>query len=100
MEKRSRRPLIDDNGEARAPTAAEWKWVIRAVDFPDFEAASAFAEKRERFLRAAEEAGIARKTFLPFAPGKPGFIERAIAALDSAARAGRKSALAGRHAAE
>lgn len=92
MEQRPKRPLIDDDGEARAPTKEEWKWAVSATDFPDFDATAVFVEERELFLRAAAKAGIARKSFLSFEPNKPGFIERATAALEAAARAGRHAA--------
>lgn len=73
-------------------TEEQWKWAVHAVDFPDFDATSIFVEERELFLRAAAKAGIARETFLSFAPNKPGFIQRATDALEAAARAGRHAA--------
>ena len=92
MAYREKRPLIDDDGEARSLTRAEAKWLVRAADFSGFEATMAFMDERSAFLRAAEQAGIARETFLPFSPNKPGFIERATAALEAAARAGGHAA--------
>ncbi len=92
MEQRPKRPLIDDDGEARSLTRQEAKWLVRATDFPDFDATAIFLEERELFLRAAAKAGIERKSFLSFDPNKPGFIERATAALETAARAGRHAA--------
>ena len=92
MEHRARRPLIDADGEARLPTKEEWKWAVSATDFPDFMSAARFVEERTLFLHAAEQAGIARASFLSFEPNKPGFIERATAALEAAARTGRHAA--------
>ncbi len=67
-------------------------WAVRAIDFPDFNSSHAFLTEREAFLRDAEEAGIARAAFLSLDPNKPGFIQRATAALEAAARAGRHAA--------
>jgi hypothetical protein len=92
MAHRVKQPLIDADGEARTPTKEEWNWAVNATDFPNFMTAAKFVDERALFLHAAEQAGIARETFLPFAPNKPGFIERATAALESAARAGRHAA--------
>jgi hypothetical protein len=96
MGKAKNTPLIDDDGEARTPTAAEWQWFVHAPDFGSTEDVMAFLETRRAFLQAAEDAGFVRETFLPFDPNKPGFIERAEAALETLVARSR----AARHAAE
>ena len=73
-------------------TDEQWKWMVRGADFSGFEATHAFLRDREAFLDEAEAAGIPREAFLSLDPNKPGFIERATAALEAAARAGRHAA--------
>jgi hypothetical protein len=92
MKKRAATPMTDDEGEARPLTAAERKWTVFAGHFPDFETTMAFMTERETFLRAAEDAGVPRTAFLGLQPNKPGFIERATAAMLAIAKAGRHAA--------
>lgn len=75
-------------------------WAVRAQDFGgDHMASHAFLVSREAFFRSAEAAGMTRESFLPFAPTKPGFFERATAALEAVLDA-MKHADQAKHAAE
>lgn len=85
-------PLIDDDGEARTPTAEEWRWAVRAKDFAGFEEMSQFMTARAEFLRSADALGIDRDVFFAFSPNKPGFIERATAAFDTLVKQNRHAA--------
>jgi hypothetical protein len=81
MAQRKRRPLTDDDGEARTPTREEWAWFVSNADFDgDMTRVHDFLIRRAEILRAAETLGIPREVFLPFAPTKPGFEERIAAA--------------------
>jgi hypothetical protein len=73
-------------------TEEDFLWAVSGIDFGGFAATHAFLEERGNFLREAEAAGIPRASFLGLEPRKPGFIERATAALEAAARAGRHAA--------
>lgn len=81
MAQRKQRPLIDDDGEARAPTRAEWAWFVTVTDFGgDIDRVHEFLIRRSEIMRAAAALGIPKEVFLPFAPTKPGFEERITAA--------------------
>ena len=91
------KPINDDDfgtpdEESPEITEEQMLWAVRAKDFPNFDASHTFLIDRETFLREAEAAGISRSAFLSLDPNKPGFIERATAALEAAARAGRHAA--------
>ena len=92
MAKTVRIPLIDDNDEVRDLTDEEWLWVVSGKDHGGFEAVSEFLTARSRFLKVAEEAGFEREFFLAFQPSKPGFVERAVAAMDSVLKKVRHAA--------
>lgn len=70
-------------------TSEDSRWSVAAQDFGgDILAVTAFLKSREAFLRAAEEAGIPRATFLPFEPNRPGFEDRAKALMKLPAAVG------------
>jgi hypothetical protein len=85
-------PLIDDDGEARTPTAEEWRWAVRAKDFEGFDGPHKFLTARAAFLRKADALGIDRDVFMAFEPNKPGFIERATEAFDTLVKSTRHAA--------
>lgn len=85
-------PLTDEDGECRELTAEDFLWAVRSQDFDGQDASLAFLHEREAFFKIAESLGIERETFLPFAPSKPGFIERATAAMDALAKFGKHAA--------
>jgi hypothetical protein len=78
-------PLTNDDGDVREMTDDDWVWFVRTEDFGDVVAVHQFLEKREVFLRDAEVVGLEREAFLPYEPSKPGFIERATAAIEKLA---------------
>ena len=87
MAQKPQTPLIDNEGEARTPTAEEWLWSIRTQDFGgDTFAVRDFALRREEIVRAAEAAGIPRAAFLHLAPNKPGFEGRVAEAFGAVVR--------------
>ena len=73
-------------------TEADFLWAVDEQDFPDHAASHAFLLRREVFLRAAASVGLSREGFLPFLPNKPGFVERAIGALDKVLEFARHAA--------
>ena len=77
------KPLIDRDGAARTPTDEEWLWAVASEDFASPLEIHDFLMKRKAFLRAAAAVGIERAAFLSMQPGKPGFLDRAIAALET-----------------
>jgi hypothetical protein len=79
----------DDSPEWRED---DFLWAVRGADFPDIAAVTDFLRAREAFLRQAEALGLARSALLPFEPTKPGFIERATAALAAIAEHGKHAA--------
>ena len=83
MAKTARTPVINEHDEVRDLTADERLWVVRNSDFESFEAAMAFIDSRKDFLDVAESMGLARGIFAAFQPSKPGFVERAVAAMES-----------------
>jgi hypothetical protein len=85
-------PLISEDGEARTPTAEEWRWAVRAIDFSGFKEMNKFMTDRRNFLREAQALGFEPETFLAFRPGKPGFIERATEAIDALVKKTRHAA--------
>lgn len=70
----------------------DFLWAVRGSDFPSQSALVEFLRLREEFLRQAEALGLARAALLPFEPSKPGFIERATAALAAIAEHGKHAA--------
>jgi hypothetical protein len=89
---RSKTPLISEDGEARTPTAEEWRWAVRASDFGGFDEMNTFMTDRRKFLFEADALGIDREVFLAFSPNKPGFIERATKAFDTLVKQTRHAA--------
>jgi hypothetical protein len=85
MAYKDRPPLTNDDGDVREMTDDDWVWFVRTEDFGDVVAVHQFLEKREVFLRDAEVVGLEREAFLPYEPSKPGFIERATAAIEKLA---------------
>jgi hypothetical protein len=69
----------DENPEWTEET---FRWAVHNKDFGGFEGALTFLRAREEFLRDAKSVGLERNAFLPFEPTKPGFVERAQAALE------------------
>ena len=93
MARRKHNPLIDEDGEARTPTAEEWAWSVKTQDFGgDTFQVLAFLKRRAEFLHDAEARGIDRAAFLPLSPGKPGFLERAAEMLEGLAKSARHAA--------
>lgn len=93
MARRKYTPLIDEDGEARTPTAEEWAWSVRTEDFDgDTFKVVAFLRRRAEFLNDVEVRGIDRSIFLPLSPGKPGFLERAADFLEDLAKSARHAA--------
>jgi hypothetical protein len=92
MEYKDLPPLTDADGEAREMTAEDLQWGVWAKDFEGWDGSQKFLTAREAFFREAALLGIAREAFLPFAPNKPGFIERATEALDALAKKNRHAA--------
>ena len=82
MGKAANKPLIDAEGEARAPTAEEWHWAVRGEDFSSALEVHGFLMRRKEFLLSAAAAGIDSSAFRGLQPGKPGFIGRAVAAME------------------
>jgi len=85
-------PISNEEGDVRDLTDEEWLWAVSSKDHGGFEGTSEFLRSRSRFLKAAEEAGFERAFFLPFEPSKPGFEERALAALESFLKKARHAA--------
>jgi hypothetical protein len=86
-------PLIDEDGEARTPTAEEWAWSVRTEDFGgNTLQVVEFLKRRAEFLHSAEAQGIGRSVFLPLGPGKPGFLDRAADFLEDLAKSARHAA--------
>lgn len=93
MARRKYTPLIDEDGQARTPTADEWAWSVRTEDFGgDTFHVLEFLRRRAEFLHDAEARGIDRTVFLPLAPGKPGFLDRAAEMLETLAKSARHAA--------
>jgi hypothetical protein len=93
MARRKYTPLIDDDGEARTPTADEWAWSVRTEDFDgDTLKVVEFLKRRAEFLHNVEARGMDRAIFLPLSPGKPGFLERAAEMLEDLAKSARHAA--------
>jgi hypothetical protein len=93
MGRKPKTPLIDADGEVRRlPTPEEERWMVRGADFGDFDGVRKFLQERADFLKAAAALGLEPEAFLAFDPSKPGFIQRATAALEAAAKAGRMHA--------
>jgi hypothetical protein len=93
MARRKYTPLIDEDGEARTPTAEEWAWSVRTEDFGgDTLQVVEFLKRRSEFLQKVEAQGIERAVFLPLGPGKPGFLERAADFLEDLAKSARHAA--------
>lgn len=87
------KPLIDEDGEARTPTAEEWAWSVKTQDFDgDTFKVVEFLRRRAEFLRDVEARGMDRSIFLPLSPGKPGFLERAAEMLEDLAKSARHAA--------
>jgi hypothetical protein len=92
MAHRNLPPLTDEDGEVRELTAEDLLWAVNNSDFGGFWQGQAFLKEREAFFEKAEALGIDRDVFLPFAPGKPGFLERAAVALEELAKVARHAA--------
>jgi hypothetical protein len=72
-----RGPLTDADGEfVRDLHEDDLPWFVRAEDFADVAESERFLIAREAFLRSWEARGVTREAFLPFAPAKPGFLDR------------------------
>ncbi|MEO6298961.1 MAG: hypothetical protein ABIV25_01130 [Paracoccaceae bacterium] len=92
MEKAFLTPISNEEGDVRDLTDAEYLWIVSGKEHGGFDGVMAFLESRSRFLKSAEEAGFEREVFLSFEPTKPGFVERALAALDSLVKKARHAA--------
>lgn len=79
-------PLTNEDGDVRELTAEDFSWFVSVADFPDEASALQFLRDRSSFFREAEKIGFEREAFLPFAPTKPGFVERAQAAIETLAQ--------------
>jgi hypothetical protein len=75
------KPLTNEEGDVRELTEEDMSWFVAVSDFPDQGSAHQFLRDRSAFFRDAEELGFEREAFLPFSPSKPGFVERASAAV-------------------
>ena len=85
-------PITNEEGDVRDLTDEEWLWAVSGTDNGGFEGTMDFLKARQKFLTAAEDAGFDRAFFLAFQPSKPGFVERAVAALDSVLKKVRHAA--------
>lgn len=86
----------DENGipdeENPEWTDEDFLWAVSAKDFSSHEAGIAFMIERDKFLDGQNMVGIPRETFLPLAPNKPGFIERATKLLENALNSAKHAA--------
>jgi hypothetical protein len=76
-------PLTDADGECRELTAEDFFWAVKSQDFPNQVSVMQFLRDRSAFFHSAEKLGFEREAFLPFAPNKPGFVERATEAVNA-----------------
>jgi hypothetical protein len=92
MDQHQPTPMINDDGDVRDLTDAEYSWAVRDEDFGGVLGSLAFLKDREAFFAIAEKLGMEREAFLAFAPSKPGFIERATDAMDALVKQVRHAA--------
>jgi hypothetical protein len=60
-------------------------WSVQNADFGGVFGAVEFLRARKTFFDDARSVGLEREAFLPYEPSKPGFIERATAAIEKLA---------------
>jgi hypothetical protein len=85
-------PLTDPDGECRELTAEDFSWAVKSQDFSDQTSVMQFLRDRSTFFRMAEKLGFEREAFLPFAPNKPGFVERATDAVNALSQQSKHAA--------
>lgn len=89
---RDRPPLTDAEGDVRELTDGDFVWAVRSEDFGGHLDSVVFLKNREHFFAIAEKLGMEREAFLSFAPSKPGFTERATAAMETIINQARHAA--------
>jgi hypothetical protein len=72
----------DDNPEW---TDEDELWSVKDADFGGLLGSVEFLRARKAFFDDAKSVGLERDAFLPYEPSKPGFIERATAAIEKLA---------------